>query len=154
MKVHYVVCATSFSVDGKTNQLSLFHVLDEISSPTFPLQIERLAIASLFEREAGDDPVQTYVLTMSLNGSLLASFTMRVDFQGSRRNRSVNTVERLAIPMPGSVLVSITQHSTVLARWMMPALQVGTGKPMPAEPTPANPKTVQSGAAKVGPTIN
>ena len=124
MKVHYISCATSSAVDGKTNRLSLFHVLDEISGPAFPLQLGSFCVASLFERDPSEDPVQSYALAVSLNGILLASFSMRLDFRGTRRNRTVNTIEGLAIPAPGAVMVSIVQRNDVLAVWRMAAIQV------------------------------
>ena len=125
MKVHYIACAASSSLDAATNQLSLFHILDEISGPAFPLPLPGFCVAALFEREPTDAVVQPFVLAVSLDATLIASFTMSVDFATSRRNRSVNTIRGLTIPAPGLVTINILQKTTVLAVWQAPALETG-----------------------------
>lgn len=130
MKVHYISCAKSSSVDGKTNQLSLFHVLDEITATAYPLKIESFCVAALFEREAGEEGLQSYNLAVKLDGGLLASFTMSIDMSGARRNRSVNTIQGLTIPAAGMVTVVIVQKGVLLAEWFMVA--VASGAPRPA----------------------
>lgn len=140
MKVHYIACAASSSLDAASNQLSLFHMLDEISGPAFPLSLPSFCVAALFEREAKDAVVQSFVLAVSLDTALIASFTMSVDFSASRRNRSVNTVRGLTIPATGLVTISLLQKTRVLAVWEAPALESG--------PRTAGTKT----AAKTGST--
>ncbi|WP_158807402.1 hypothetical protein [Beijerinckia sp. L45] len=126
MKVHYIACAASSSLDAATNQLSLFHILDEISGPAFPLPVPSFCVAALFEREANDAVVQAFVLTVSLESVLIASFTMSVDFSSSRRNRSVNTIRGLTIPSTGLVTISLLQKTRVLAVWEALAIESGT----------------------------
>ncbi len=126
MKVHYITCATSSSLDTSSNQLSLFHILDEISGPAFPLFLPSFCVAALFEREAKDAVVQPFILAISLDGMLIASFSMSVDFSGSRRNRSVNTVRGLTLPTPGLVTIGLLQKTKILAAWEAPALKSGT----------------------------
>ena len=154
MKVQYMACAGSSSVDGKTNQLSLFHILDELRAQVFPVQLTSFCVASLFEREPGDEPVQHYQLAISLNDALIASFAMAVDFTKSRRNRSVNTIQGLSIPGPGALVMSIVQKTTVLATWHFIAIQVG--KPM--DPSKSPPKRQQNedtpATGKTRPTVN
>ena len=146
MKVHYICCAQSSSLDSKTNQLSLFHVLDEIGGAAFPLVLPNLCVASLFEREPEDGPLQSFNLAVALDGTLLASFTMSVDFSKSRRNRTVNTIQGLSIPATGTVTVSLLQKSRVLAEWQALAVQTGAvgvgqaAKPAAVERRAANPK--------------
>ena len=125
MKVHYIACAASSSLDAATNQLSLFHILDEIGGPSFPLALPSFCVAALFEREPQDAVVQSFVLAVSLDDALIASFTMSVDFAATRRNRSVNTIRGLTIPSPGLVTISLLQKTRVLAVWEAPAVETG-----------------------------
>ena len=135
MKVHYICCAQSSSLDSKTNQLSLFHILDEIGGVAFPLVLPSLCVAALFEREADDDAVQPFILAVSLDATLLASFTMSVDFARSRRNRTVNTIQGLVIPAAGLVTITLLQKSKVLAEWRaMAVLAAGAGAGPAAKP--------------------
>lgn len=147
MKIHYVACALSSSLDAATNQLSLFHILDEIRGPAFPLALPSFCVAALFEREAVDSVVQPFVLAVHLDAALLASFSMSVDFTASRRNRSVNTIRGLTIAAPGLVTISFLQKSRVLAEWRAmavtngdraaatkPVAQPGAAAEPPAEP--------------------
>lgn len=149
MKVHYIACAASSSLDAATNQLSLFHVLDEISGPAFPLPLPSFCVAALFERETKDAVVQSFVLTVSLNSALIASFTMSVDFATARRNRSVNTIRGLTIPHSGMVTITLLQKTKVLAVWEAPAVESAARGPgakaaaktaATAEPRVAGPK--------------
>ncbi len=150
MKIQYVACAASSSVDHKTNELSLFHVLDEVGAAAFPLQLPSLCVATLFEREPAEAQVQSYVMTISLDDALLASFSMQVDFVGGRRNRSVNTIKGLAIPAPGRVAIRILQKADVLAEWSLVAYATATA---PA-PQRAAPRVSEPARAKPGPTVN
>jgi hypothetical protein len=152
--VHYIACSTSSAVDAKTNRLSLFHVLDEISAPGFPLTLATICVASLFEREVEEDPLQIYNLAFSLNSALLASFPMQVEFHKARRNRAVNTIAGLSIPAPGMVLVSIVQKNRVLAQWPMPAIQTG-GVSVGVSPSSTPPRNEKPPTpAKTRPTVN
>jgi hypothetical protein len=117
VKVHYIACAKSSSVDNKTNQLSLFHILDEVGAAAFPLHLQSFCVAALFEREPEEAEVQSFVLAIHLNATLIASFTMQVDFTRSRRNRSVHTIQGLTIPAAGAVSITLTQKSRQLAEW-------------------------------------
>ena len=123
MKVRYIACAQGSSVDHKTNELSLFQVLDEIGSEAFPVRLPSLCVAALFEREADEEQAQGYVMTVSLDAALIASFALQVDFGGARRNRSVNTVKGLTIPTPGLVAVRLSQKGAALAEWSFVAFQ-------------------------------
>ncbi len=148
MKVHYIACAKSSSVDGKTNQLSLFHVLDEITAAAYPLKIESFCVAALFEREPGEDGPQSYNLVIKLDGGMLASFTMSIDMSGARRNRSVNTIQGLTIPAAGVVSVAILQKGALLADWQMIAVAAGAARPAPpASVTPSAPAPAPKSAA-------
>ena len=150
MKVRYIACAAGSSVDHKTNELSLFQVLDEIGAQAFPIRLPSLSVAALFERAADEAPAQGYVMTVSLDAALIASFALQVDFAGARRNRSVNTVKGLAIPAPGLVAVRLAQKSEVLAEWSFVAFQTSAESTRPREPAPRDPPRATKGA----PTVN
>ena len=123
MKVHYIACAQSSSLDTKTNQLSLFHLLDEIGGPTFPLVLPSICVAALFEREAEDAPTPSFVLAVTLDGKLVASFTLSADFTKSRRSRAVNTIQGLTLPATGALAITVLQKTRVLAEWRAPVVR-------------------------------
>ncbi len=135
MKVHYIACAQSSSLDAKTNQLSLFHLLDEIGAAAFPLVLPSICVAALFEREAEDAPVQSFVLAVTLEGKLVASFSLSADFTRARRTRTVNTVQGLSLPGPGIATISLLQKTRVLATWQAVVVQEKRAQPSaPAKP--------------------
>jgi hypothetical protein len=155
VKVHYISCAKSSSVDGKTNQLSLFHVLDEISAPSFPLHLHSVCVAALFERESDDASLQSYALVIKLDGNLLASFTMTIDFTTSRRNRSVNTIQGLTIPGAGAVTIAAVQKGKILAEWRALALLAAAIGSQPlAQALPAAKSEPAAAAAKSAALLN
>ena len=151
MKVRYIACAASSSVDHKTNELSLFQVMDEIGADAFPIRLPSLCVAALFEREADEAPAQSYVMTVSLDAALIASFALQVDFAGARRNRSVNTVKGLAIPAAGLVAVRLSRKDTVLAEWTFVAFQTNLD---PAHSQRTSRVREQPDALKSGTTVN
>ena len=148
MKVRYIAVAAGSSVDHKTNELSLFQVMDEIGAEAFPVRLPSLSVAALFERAADEAQAQSYVMTMSLDAALIASFALQVDFAGARRNRSVNTVKGLTIPAAGMVAVRIAQRSEVLAEWSFVAFQTS------AESQPREPARRALPPAAKGSTVN
>jgi hypothetical protein len=141
-------------VDGKTNQLSLFHVLDEIGAPSFPLHLQSVCVAALFEREPDDAVVQSYALVVKLDGGLLASFTMTIDFTTARRNRSVNTIQGLTIPAAGAVTIAMVQKGKVLAEWRALALLTGATGSQPLAEAPPATKSEPTPAAKSAAMLN
>ncbi len=154
MKVHYIACATSSSLDAKTNQLSLFHILDEISGAAFPLVLPSLCVAALFEREADEPPQQSFVLAVTLDGKLLSSFTLGVDFSRARRTRAVNTIQGLTLPGPGAAAVTLLQKTRVLAAWQARVVQEA-GRSAPADPSkPADDTKLHLAGGKSTPAVH
>lgn len=151
MKVRYIACAASSSVDHKTNELSLFQVMDEVAADGFPLRLPSLCVAALFERDAHEPATQSYAMTVSLDAALVASFALQVDFAGARRSRSVNTVKGLAIPAPGLVAVRLAQKSEMLAEWSFVAFQAAAEPPRSRTGPPREAPRV---ATKSGTTMN
>ena len=130
--------------------------MDEIGAQTFPAQLTSFCVAALFEVEPGDEPIQHYQLTISLDDKLLASFAMVVDFARTRRNRSVNTIQGLSIPAPGTIVMSIVQKAVALADWQLVAIKRGDA-PKPAKPPPQpqpQPNEVAAPTTKTGRTMN
>lgn len=155
MKVHYITCAQSSSLDTKTNQLSLFHILDEISGTAFPLVLPSICVAALFEREAEEGPTPSFVMAVTLDGKLLASFTLSTDFTHSRRSRTVNTVQGLTLPEPGALAISLLQKTRVLAEWRAPVIRGSLpGGEGGAGAKPAAGSGAQAGAPKNALAVN
>jgi len=53
-KLEYFIVADSISVDQTTNRMSVFHVLEEVHAPLFPIVIPRLAAVAHWNAEEGD----------------------------------------------------------------------------------------------------
>ncbi len=51
MKLEFLLCAELASVDKSTNRLSIFNIMDELSTPSFPSLVPQLAVVSTFTRK-------------------------------------------------------------------------------------------------------
>jgi hypothetical protein len=54
MKLGYFLCAEYVVLDYRTNNYSVFNILETVNSKTFPFLIPRMEILSFFDKEDND----------------------------------------------------------------------------------------------------
>ena len=54
-RLEYFIVSKSMSVDIRTNQTSLFEVLEEIQAPAFPAVLPQCVAVTLWRKEEGDE---------------------------------------------------------------------------------------------------
>jgi hypothetical protein len=142
----FTACETSI-LDQRSNGLSLITIIDEMSSPSFPFIIPRLAIVTLFERNM-DEQEKPHGLTVSahLGDQELFSLGLEIDFQGKPRLRALADVGGLVIMAPGMLHLVLNHTSgTSLAEWDITIAKIGgpaatvTGAPADAVPKDRQP---------------
>jgi hypothetical protein len=139
-----VIClaAESTSVDGGTNRLSIFHVLEQVHSPAFPLLIPRVSFVTMFERDPGDPASVTYEVVFDDNGKIVHRAPFPVDFQTQMRARTLAEVGALPITGPGVFKMAILDGTNELCAWRIEVRQLAMGvqlQPIPGSGTAAPP---------------
>jgi hypothetical protein len=146
MRVVTFVCSDSFSIDQATNRLSLFHIIDRISAPSFPVVIPGMALCAVWERDQHDPITVEYDMKIMLDAQHLAKMTGQIDFRGHDRARAVGKVQGFRLPNPGRIKILIEVGGVELAKWEMdaqgpaaPTTRATDTPPDTSSPAPAPP---------------
>jgi hypothetical protein len=106
-KLEYFVVAESVSVDQTRNTMSVFHILEEIQAPGFPIVIPMLAAVVHWNAEAGDVDRDFQVgIIITFPDGQHKEFNQ--NFQMIRpRLRTIANFIAIEIPGPGTMTVEI-----------------------------------------------
>lgn len=107
--VRSIICLVADSVirDAETQLVSVFNILEGITSEGFPLVIPKLTFFSLWGRDEGDARQFTARFTINLDGTELKSLEVPINFSDKVRNRNFVAIHGLLIPRPGSIVFSL-----------------------------------------------
>jgi hypothetical protein len=132
MNLLLLTCAETSVLDQATNRVSLFNLLEEVITPTFPIGIYSIAVFTLWEREA-TEPDTHADLTVRLNERQLMQAQLGLNFQQATRCRAIITVLGLLLNEPGILVFEITLAGQVVGSWRVPV----SATPQAAEVAPA-----------------
>lgn len=118
MQVPFFVCAQSAAIDLQRNTISLFHIIEEWNSPSFPLALLPFTIAAILVR-TGEEPnaVEGFEIVAAHEGQELMRHPTQVNFQGRLRLRILLEIGGLSVASPGIVLTSLQRGGTPIASW-------------------------------------
>src|ERR1700689_3033427 len=106
MKAKLFLCCESCSVDVRRNSLSLFHVIEEINSPSFPTIIPRLTLALFLDREASESNRVVGQVEIKSNELRIAGGPLVAVFHDKLTCRAVLEFQGFMIPAPGRLVAS------------------------------------------------
>ena len=115
MKSVYMLCADGIVIDRRTNNVSLFNVMEELNSVGFPLLINKLYAICLMNREAHDEDTTEARFEFKLDNKVLLKANTNINFQQKHRTRVVLEVSGLILPVPGTLKVSLLREGEVIA---------------------------------------
>ncbi len=101
-------------VDSQDNSLSLINLLDDISSPTFPLFLPKISITSILEKEIETSDDFDCFINCKLNDSELHKIPLKVSFRGTPRSRSIIKINGFLIPSPGILKFELEHNGGIL----------------------------------------
>lgn len=108
----------SAAVDMRLNTISLFHVIEEMSSPAFPFAIPNFTLAGILGRTADEANTQEGAEVVFIyEGQELLRHPTPVNFQGRLRLRLIVEVGGLSLAGPGTLMVSLRHNETQIASW-------------------------------------
>jgi len=115
MKSVYMLCAEGVVVDRRTNNVSIFNMMEEINSMGFPLLINKLYAVCLINREANDEDTTEANFEFKLDNKVLLNANTSINFQNRQKTRAVLEVSGLVIPVPGILKVSLLKDGDVIS---------------------------------------
>jgi hypothetical protein len=128
MKILFLLCAESAAIDNARNTLSLFHIIEEFNSPSFPFVIPSLFICALLEKPLDEPEPEGLEIRLAANERELLVNPVPLQFNDKLRMRAVTGLGGLIVQTPGSLTVSITQGTLPLATWRIPINSIGEPK--------------------------
>lgn len=127
MEVILLVCAQSAVIDQQTNALSIFNIVQELSSPSFPFAIGGFTVSTIFTRDNTEieDPTDVR-LKIHLQGKQIVDFELVLKFQGRTGLRHVGNFQGLLLTEPGNLIFSIHQGEREMGHWTVLVQHIGT----------------------------
>jgi hypothetical protein len=119
------ICAEAVVRDAATNAVSVFNIIEEISSQTFPRALPKLSCLFLLHRDANDDPLYNGLVRIIDNGVETTAIPLEIDFKDKLVNRNIVVLGGLPISGPGELRVSLLVEGVERASWSIPVKQVG-----------------------------
>lgn len=126
MNVSFLACSEGAAIDQRTQNISLFNIIDRIQSVTFPFVIPRLFIAMTFMKEAEDSDQELITVRAALGDSDLLQASLRPMFSGRQKARFMSEMPSIIIPSPGDLVISVLQKDRELATW---TIEIGKLEP-------------------------
>jgi len=125
--MHAILCFASEGVirDTQTNNISAFNILEQISSPGFPLFMQKMFFFCLLEREEGDPATVELRVIASNNDQTIVEVGSTVNFQEKNRNRLIIQIGGLAIPSPGKLVFTLKKDEELLCSYSVEIKKIG-----------------------------
>jgi hypothetical protein len=127
MRALLLVASESAAVDAASNRLSLFHVMEELSSPVFPAAVPMMMIVGLLSRTQEEPSHFDLHVRATMEGRQDVMFDVPIaaEFQNRPRYRFVAQIAGVVLPGPGTVRIHLMQNEDVLALWETQIAQIG-----------------------------
>jgi hypothetical protein len=124
MRAKLFLCAQASAIDARTNSISVFHILEEVHAPAYPVVLPTMSIIALLELDEGE-PIATEVhLQIFLGNQQLFDGPFQTNFQIRRKARAVAEINGLVIPAPGVLRVLVASAGRNVAAWEMTVDQI------------------------------
>lgn len=136
MKAILTICSEGIVLDRRSNNITVYNILEEIRSVGFPLLIQRLFFYSSIARE-DKDKKETYNLhfEVSIDGEEIFTKGIPINFNKKPRTRTIIEIDGLAIHKTGNLCLKLSYESKKLGEYCVmvkavdkPNIKVSFGK--------------------------
>jgi hypothetical protein len=107
MEVVLFACARSSTLDARTNNISLFHILESVSSPTFPIVLPPFVAVTMLARNPDESETPKLTMKWNLNDEPIFEFPLEINFQGQSRARNLTDIEAVLLQGPGILTATV-----------------------------------------------
>ena len=115
------ICFAAVAVirDAETNNISAFNILEVVGAAGLPFLIQNVSFFVLWQREP-QEPAQTEGrFSLSIGDQVLHEMTVRVDFQGGLKNRSIVNLNGLVVPNAGPLRFRFQLENQAVAEYIV-----------------------------------
>jgi hypothetical protein len=117
------VCAQSVVVDVRSNNVSVFNILEDVAAPAFPILLKQSALLFMLDRAEGDAAQHDVTIRIS-SGGQDNTLPMQVDFGEKSRTRAIAIVDGIPVHAPGQLTFTLRVGDTDIADWRVSVKQV------------------------------
>ncbi len=122
MKVILAAAALSVSIDRFTNRMSLFNVVEQINSPSFPLWMPEISFVVAILRGEGDPQEFTAKTELRLGDKVLVQSNAPISFKNGPIARNILNLRGIPIPAPGELTYRFPLDGEETATILIPVL--------------------------------
>lgn len=117
MKCHFALVADHIVVDERTNRVSVFNILEQIQSSTFPMVIPQTTIFFYLERQPDEPSTIEATVVISLNETELTRSPIALQFEDAVRHRATVQLRGLLVPRPGNLTIAMVEGTAMVGSW-------------------------------------
>jgi len=119
MKTRLFVVSEAAVIDRKTNNLSVFNILEHLSVQGFPLVIPRLFIVASLDRGEKDENTTQLTLQVKQNHTTVFNQTLEFDFQDKETTRNLIELLGFTVTEPGFLLFRLNRNGRKFAEYVI-----------------------------------
>ncbi len=116
-KVKLLLCAEGVVIDQKSNNVSIFNILEQINVEMLPAIIPKMVILSVLEKDESDDIEWKGEYSISIDGKEMGRKLLKHNFRGFLRSRNIMVVAGLPLPKPGTLEIALLKEEKKLASY-------------------------------------
>lgn len=98
MQTKLFLCANSSALDSRRNTISIFHVLEEVHAPAYPVVLAGMSVVALLELDEGEPLNPEIELRVFLGKEQLFAGPFQANFQVRRKARALAEFNGLVVP--------------------------------------------------------
>lgn len=124
IQLKLAVCAESVVRDAETNTVSVFNIIEDISTSSFPVGIPKLSALFMLERSARDPERVDCLVTLTRDDQEIGRVTIEGDFGGKLRTRVILFAQGVIIDEPGILTIALTVSGEAMGAWHIPVRMI------------------------------
>jgi hypothetical protein len=136
-------CCDSFSADQRSNTISAFHIMENLTVAALPVVIPRVTVIAVLSREEDDPPTPDFQLEVRLGDQQLVAHPFNVNFANYLTTKAVAELNAIVVQTPGQLSFVLRQAGEEKAYWPVTITQLGQQPVAWVFPPPIIPATQQ-----------
>jgi hypothetical protein len=134
------VCSLGTVVDQRTNNLSLFDIVQQVRTFGLPFLVPKVCVTAMATRDQ-DDPDPDARLVATMGDQSLVETKFPIMFQGAKHTRCILEIGGLVVSSLGDLVFSLQERGAELAKYVIEvsALEKPTTEEVKMVPPPSVP---------------
>jgi hypothetical protein len=125
MELTLFVCSQLMALDSRSNNVSIFNVLEDISSPAFPFATLPIHIVAFLRRTADEEAGSALQLKVMLGDTVLLQGPYQYDFQQHLSCHAFAEIGGLVVPGPGELKFLMIKDDAEWGKWAVRISDIG-----------------------------